>query len=61
MHTSDWQDNGSKWWRTGIASNTWWIDGETATCNFNSDSFIRYLRFVANGNDEEGIDSIFAD
>ncbi|MDO4863540.1 MAG: hypothetical protein Q4A05_05155, partial [Ruminococcus sp.] len=49
MHTNDWQDDDSKQSRAVLASNTWWIDAETGTCDFESDSFIRYLRFVANG------------
>ena len=61
MHRTDWLDDDSKWRRWCLASDKWWIDGETATCNFNSDSYIRYLRFAANGSDEEAVNSIFAD
>ncbi|MBO7395179.1 MAG: extracellular solute-binding protein [Ruminococcus sp.] len=61
MHTNDWQDGNSKWDRWGIASDKWWIDAETATCNFDSDSFISYLRFCAKGGELTDARDIFAD
>lgn len=61
MHWSEWQDDDSKWQRTGVANNTWWIDAVNYTCNFDSDSFIRYLRFCAKGAEQTDARDIFAD
>ncbi len=43
--------------RTGVANYTWWIDADDHTCNFDSDGFIRYLRYCAGGKDPDTVDT----
>lgn len=53
----DYYHESDTWWdRTGVADMTWWIDADNYTCNFDSDSFIRYLRYCAGGKDPDTVD-----
>ena len=61
MNRYSFDENDSKWGRRGVASDTWWIDDETASCRFDSDSYIRYLRYCTNGSDNDTSESFYAD
>lgn len=59
MGVTHWDFFGAQWERLGIADTTWWIDAEKATCNFDSDSFIRFMRYCAAGCSDEERDELF--
>lgn len=49
MNLDHWYESDTCWERTGVANLSWWIDTDNYTCNFDSESFIRYLRYCAGG------------
>lgn len=61
MKVFDWMEQDTKWQRSVVANDTWWINPDSMTCDFTSDSFIRYLRYCEGGKEEEQSDSIYAD
>ena len=61
MKCFDYWEGSDKWSRMRVAVDSWWIDSDTASCNFDSDSYIRYLRYVAAGGNEENNELIYAD
>lgn len=53
MAVSRWDFFGSQWERLSLGDTTWWVDAENATCNFDSDSFIRFMSYCAAGYSDE--------
>lgn len=56
MKVCDFYENDTQWGRHGFASNTWWVDAENATCHFDSESYIRFLRYCAGGKPDSEIE-----